>query len=393
MIKKKMMRKQIFTVPTQNACYTNFHLLRGSRCDKSENFKKGAGSPGQVVVQISNSCLRLCQVSMPASQTANASPPLEKKNIIANALGSDDFLDEIDNILDDEENEENHFHFCKCCYNIPSWLQFLLYAFFGSLVLLVPLIVIVWLDPRHNFLDASSQMNGWTYPYIARWSLYLTLCWITELIVWRLIGAFPRIITALALLITKKTNERLEIIAEFIVALRLWATWAVWMIIVQALYTVFFKNNVPVGVLPTDPSVEGQYERLWSIISTIMVFSICVFFQKFFMHSIAVNFHRSAYTDRIERSKKSLKFIDKLRQVVKRFNVKISPTLGFGVKKTNDQQIKSGENATQLSIDMDKLPENNLPASNTSPKIGKWKSVSTFASPKFSMPNFNMDGA
>lgn len=266
-----------------------------------------------------------------ASQNGSATtaPDMSKLNSSSPALyDEDDDIDDAPN-LSEEEEDLNHYHFSKCCYNLPEWAQFLLYSFFGSLLLLAPLIVIVCLDPRPDFLDPNPTNPPhimFVKPYVARWSLFLTLCWISELIIWRIIGALPIIITSTVYFFTKKSNEKLQLLAEFIVALRLWATWALWMIVIQALYTVFFQNNVPVGTLPTDVAVNNQYTLLGAIITTIMVFSIVVFIQKFFMHSIAVNFHRSAYAARIDRSKKCVKYMDRLRKSLKRFHIKLSPT-------------------------------------------------------------------
>ena len=50
-----------------------------------------------------------------------------------------------------------------------------------------------------------------------------------------------------------------------------------------------------------------------------MVLSFCVFAQKFFLHSVAVNFHKTAYSERISMSKKTIKTIDKLRKAIKIF--------------------------------------------------------------------------
>jgi hypothetical protein len=266
----------------------------------------------------------MAKENSPEMETA---PDMTRNKSNVSALDAEDDLDE-DLDISDHEEEFNHLHFSTCCYHLPPWAQFILYSFFGSAILLSPLILIVCLEPRIDFLDpnpSNPAISRWVKPYVARWSLFLTLCWISELIIWRLIGILPNIITSLVLFFTNKSNEKSQTIAEFIVATRFWATWAVWMVVVQALYTTFFQGNVPQGILPTDGSVTNQYSLLGSIITTTMVFSIVVFIQKFFMHSIAVNFHRSAYASRIDRSKKHFKYMDKMRKSIKRFAIIIAP--------------------------------------------------------------------
>jgi hypothetical protein len=265
---------------------------------------------------------------MTASNAINtATVDVKKTESTSTRMDPEDDLE--DDLQMQDEEDFNQFHFSKCCYNLPEWAQFILYAFFGSLVLLTPLIVIVCLEPRIDFMDPNPSNpadSRFVKPYVARWSLFLTLCWISELIIWRLIGVLPNIITSLVVFFTNKSNEKLQTMAEFIVTLRLWATWAVWMIVVQALYSVFFQNNVPGGTLATDGTVSSQYSLLGSIITTVMVFSVVVFIQKLFFHSIAVNFHRSVYASRIDASKKHVKYMDKLRKSLKKFAIKISPT-------------------------------------------------------------------
>jgi hypothetical protein len=263
----------------------------------------------------------------------------------------------------------------------------------------------VCLEPRSDFLDPNPTNTGeskWLKPYVARWSLFLTLCWISELLIWRIIGALPRIITSTVFFFTKKSNEKLDLIAESMVALRFWATWPLWMIVIQALYTLFFQNNVPAGILPTDSSVTIQYTLLGAIITTVMVFSIIVFIQKFYMHFIAVNFHRSAYSGRIERSKKSVRYIDRLRKSLKRFNFKMSPTLKnlTGPKKVEEMdQVPSNTkpglspDSAELNIDIEPTTENGEKVEKK-PKYSSWKSFFPSASPKMSiLPNIQLAGA
>ena len=59
------------------------------------------------------------------------------------------------------------------------------------------------------------------------------------------------------------------------------------MIVITIVYSIFFQTP-----LPQDPALVYAHSVIQQILYTVTIFSVCVFAQKFFLHSIAVNFHR-----------------------------------------------------------------------------------------------------
>jgi hypothetical protein len=196
-----------------------------------------------------------------------------------------------DLLMDDEDENinsgwESEIHPCQCCYRLPPWAQFALYSLCGSAIFLSPAIVIYALN-----LYQRETMD----PIIC-WSFFLTIAWVSWLVIWRVVGILPSLITSIILFFFKHCHESIRVALEFVSALQTWVTLAAWQIILVIFYNIIFMSPFfPYRVFPAGTEPPDPYKIIANILSTSMVFFICVFIQKFFLHSIAVNFHRQVF--------------------------------------------------------------------------------------------------
>ena len=134
----------------------------------------------------------------------------------------DDTASELEETIDHDPSE---YHLFQCCYRLPPWLQFVFYTLGGCGFLLIPCIVTVALTPENMsaFLwsvDAKA--------YVARWSLYLAICWLSLLVSWRVIGILPHFIISTIIFFFHRCNDNIRLALEFIVSLRAWLCWTAW---------------------------------------------------------------------------------------------------------------------------------------------------------------------
>ena len=140
-----------------------------------------------------------------------------------------------------------------------------------------------------------------------RWSLWLSSTWLIG-IFWRyFIEVLPALIVLFVTRIYGFATEKLRERLEYIPNARSW------------LWTMLTVNSsLLVYAL--------MFSQFWSVIrwqagiqviGILAIFVTLTFFQRLFVMSIANNFHRLSYQDRINFSKKSIKVLDKLRAALK----------------------------------------------------------------------------
>lgn len=192
--------------------------------------------------------------------------------------------------------------------------RFIFYLFFGTIFWLSPAIVLMIKYPmlmpnfniflEYNDLLALDQLGSKSQGI--RWSLWVACSYMTSIAFWELIDVIPAVCVTLVTRIygvcSEKVRERLQYIPS--------AKTNIWLmtscIFNFALYIAFFCQFL---VVP----LWLAFQQAFSI---IMAFSILLFLQRLIVLSIASDFHRHSYHDRIIQSRVAIKIIDRLREAI-----------------------------------------------------------------------------
>lgn len=106
-------------------------------------------------------------------------------------------------------------------------------------------------------------------------------------------------------------SVRAERLLDYIPQVFYEITWAAWFILASIIYTIIFVQY----------RLVDWWSTILQIILMFMVFSICLLVQRIIVQKIASDFNRVAYNERLQKSKREMKLIDKLRRSVKKFGV------------------------------------------------------------------------
>ncbi|KAI9308763.1 hypothetical protein BJ944DRAFT_155602 [Cunninghamella echinulata] len=194
-----------------------------------------------------------------------------------------------------------------CCWSyLSSFMKRLIIGLIGSLIFVaIALLVYYYLptpteeeqnDPR--FANIRSNVQLWMY-----WAAFMWhIGWITSMI----LEAIPSIVSLWVKIFVGRRSEKVKSRLEYYMSMKPYIiilflgawNWGSWAFLLDVLYSSVKKQG---------------YSAIVSKIFALIFSCTCfLFVQKLIIQLIATRFHRSAYSERIEENKYSLKVLDSL---------------------------------------------------------------------------------
>ncbi|KAJ1341375.1 hypothetical protein BSLG_004105 [Batrachochytrium salamandrivorans] len=228
--------------------------------------------------------------------------------------GFDEFEELDEAYSGDNGTEDDEPVHCLWFRNLPAYVRGLLLIIIGSLIILTPAVCLINKDisrlPNLTSDDIDElERLGQLLPLsqLVRWCLWLTVAWNLAVVIWFFVGQLPYLIELVFKWIYGDCSERVRSNLDYIPSLRLVIHFAIWSVFAVASHAVVFKQMVHVQL----------WMSAFQFLCMLMIFSVSLLAQRLSVQTIAVNFHRVAYADRVGLLKRSIRALDRLRRSIK----------------------------------------------------------------------------
>ncbi|KAJ3320473.1 hypothetical protein HDV06_005296 [Boothiomyces sp. JEL0866] len=211
-----------------------------------------------------------------------------------------------ESMSDMDEDIEERDGFITRLFKLRGFVSFIFLLIFGTTILIAPAAYLYQIDPssRLNFQQSSTSLGSQSANQIVVvWSIFFSISWIIFLVTWFTLLSLPvftiELIERFNGTCSERTRQRLAYIPE----LQVWLSLMIWAIgSILAFRIVFFQL---VQIAPWD--------NIFNFLLSGMIFTIVLFFQRLFVQTIAFDFHKVAYKERMSQSKKAIDIIEHLR--------------------------------------------------------------------------------
>ncbi|PWZ03461.1 hypothetical protein BCV70DRAFT_197673 [Testicularia cyperi] len=184
------------------------------------------------------------------------------------------------------------------CMRLARPVRILLFALFGTAILMIPFIVVTTTDYR------SSPAR----PQVVVWSIWLSIIFATSCGTFILVEWIPPVVLRLVMAVYGKAPEIVKTYIEAFMAttvyvsLVLCITWS-WISLGGVLAIQFSSATRP-----------RYFRWVFFVIRALFATSIILLVEKVALQFVAINFHKTAVKDRLEQNQKALKALDKLHE-------------------------------------------------------------------------------
>jgi hypothetical protein len=210
--------------------------------------------------------------------------------------------------------QEPQLTFLERVKQMDGWTSFWVLLIGGFLILAAPAVTISLLYPDFKLSlllsETESDLRNPTRQ-VVRFSCWLALSWAAFICIRFYLLVLPGILSKFITNTYGELSERSKIRLEYIPAVRVWLTAALWMIASVLIFRIIFFQM----------TVITEWHDIFNFHLMLMWFSIVLLVQRIFVQKIATDFHKVAYGDRIKESKKSLNILEKLKKSLQKSGI------------------------------------------------------------------------
>ncbi|KAI8870043.1 hypothetical protein GQ42DRAFT_135321 [Ramicandelaber brevisporus] len=179
----------------------------------------------------------------------------------------------------------------------------------GGILFALPAIIILALDSDiHLFPDVDSKDQRYARQIVVKWFSYCAIMWVISIVLFNAIDAIPQLVMNVTKRRGRQPSETLKTHLSFFWKVRSYVKVALSSAFGLVFFIILFPNNGPFS-----SSTRQQWAQIvFQVISCVTILSILMCLEKLAIQRIAVNFHRTAYKDRLAKLKEGLRILDQL---------------------------------------------------------------------------------